>query len=66
MTPSEETRDNVLIDPLINPRLIFTPAALRFLALAILQTEDGYRLVSGEGDDDALDIIAMLHNLGLL
>jgi hypothetical protein len=54
------------MDPILDPTLVLAPAALRFLALALLETADGGRIVSGGGDDDALDIIAMLHNLGLL
>jgi hypothetical protein len=50
----------------MDPTLILTPQALRFLALAILQTADGDTIVSGDGDGEALDIIGLLHNLGLL
>jgi hypothetical protein len=50
----------------MDPSLILTPQALRFLALAILQTEDGGTIKAGRGDAEALEVLAILEDLGLL
>ena len=46
--------------------LVFTPTARRFLVLALLQAEDGRTINPMPGDDEALDLVTLLHHLGLL
>lgn len=50
----------------MDPSLIFSQQALRFMTLAILQTEDGGTIRAFRGDAEALDVLALLEDLGLL
>lgn len=50
----------------VDPSLVLTDQARRFLALAILQTEDGGTIKAFRGDAEALEVLALLEDLGLL
>jgi hypothetical protein len=50
----------------MDPSAVFSSQALRFLALAVLQTEDNGTIKPAEEDIEAAETIHLLHMLGLL